>query len=123
MPSLQQRYSVANMSDSVEEIKKHNSDLHGYSGALLVVVDNALWGANIVTFGLATLLVSLLAFVFTGFGVFLVQKFLSEDRTGVALAKGFVTGVMAGVPTGVVGTVGGIYILSKAGIRAIRSRN
>lgn len=111
------------MSDSVEEIKKHNRDLHGYSGALLVVVDNALWGANIVTFGLATLLVSLLAFVFTGFGVFLVQKFLSEDRTGVALAKGFVTGVMAGVPTGVVGTVGGIYILSKAGIRAIRSRN
>lgn len=111
------------MSNSVEEIKKHYSNLHGYSGALLIVVDNALWGANVVTFGLATPLVSLLAFVFTGFGVFLVQKFISEDRTGVALAKGFVIGVMAGVPTGVVGTVGGVYILSKAGIRAIRSRN
>lgn len=111
------------MLDLDKKDNKADSNLHGYSGVLLIVVDNALWGANVVTFGLATPIVSLLAFAFTGFGVFLVQKFLSEDRTGIALTKGFVIGVMAGVPTGVVGTVGGVYILGKAGIRAIRSRD
>ena len=109
------------MLDSVEKLNKRSSDLHAYSGTLLFVVDNALWGANIVSAGLATVLVSLLAFVFTGFSVFLVQKFISDDSTGVAITKGFVLGVMAGVPTGVVGTVGGVYILSKAGIRALRN--
>ena len=109
------------MSDLVRE-NKPNSKLHGYSGALLFVVDNAFWGANILTLGLATPLVSLLAFVFTGTGVFLVQLFMVEDSTGVAIAKGFVVGVMAGVPTGVVGTLGGGYILTMAGVRAIRGR-
>ena len=111
------------MSNFVGEVNKADSNLHGYSGALLIVVDNALWGANILTLGLATPLVSLLAFVFTGTGVFLVQMFMAEDSTGVAVAKGFVVGVMAGVPTGVVGTLGGVYILGKAGIRAIRGRS
>jgi len=111
------------MSIYVEEINKSNSNLHGYSGTLLIVIDNAFWGANILTLGLATPLVSLLAFLFTGTGVFLVQKFISEDSSGVALAKGFVIGVMAGVPTSVVGTLGGVYILGKAGIKAIRIRN
>ena len=99
---------------------KPNSNLHSYSGALLIVVDNALWGANMLTWGLATPLVCLLAFVFVGAGVFLVQKYLAEDSAGVSITKGFVVGVMAGVPTGVVGTIGGVYILGKAGIRAIR---
>ncbi len=103
-------------------MNKPNSNLHGFSGALLIVVDNALWGANILTLGLATPFVSLIAFVFTGAGVFLVQMFMAEDSAGVALAKGFVVGVMAGVPTGVVGTIGGFYILGKAGIRALRGR-
>lgn len=111
------------MSDIVEEVNKPNSKLHGFSGALLIVVDNALWGANLLTLGLATPLVSLLAFVFTGIGVFLVQMFIAEDSTGVAVAKGFVVGVMAGVPTGVVGTIGGVYILGKAGIRAIKGKS
>ena len=111
------------MTTSPHAANPSNSNLHGYSGALLFVVDNALWGANILTLGLATPIVSLLAFVFTGTGVFLVQMFMAEDSTGVAVAKGFVIGVLAGVPTSVVGTLGGVYILSKAGIRAIRGRN
>ena len=102
---------------------KTKSNLHPYSGALLFTVDNAFWGANLVTFGLATPLVSLLAFLFTGIGVFLVQMFMAEDSAGVAIAKGFVVGVMAGVPTGIVGTLGGSYVLVKAGIRALRGKS
>ena len=109
------------MSNHVTETDKPNSNLHSFSGVLLITVDNALWGANLVTLGIATPIVSLLAFLFTGTGVFLVQVFMAEDSVGVAIAKGFVVGVMAGVPTSIVGTLGGIYILGKAGIRALRS--
>ena len=111
------------MANHGSDADKPNSNLHGYSGALLIVVDNALWGANLVTLGLATPLVSLLAFLFTGTGVFLVQMFMAEDSAGVAISKGFVVGVMAGVPTSIVGTLGGIYILGKAGIRALRGKS
>lgn len=109
------------MSNHVTETDKPNSNLHSFSGVLLITVDNALWGANLVTLGFATPIVSLLAFLFTGTGVFLVQVFMAEDSVGVAITKGFVVGVMAGVPTSIVGTLGGIYILGKAGIRALRS--
>ncbi len=111
------------MSIHATETDKPNSNLHGFSAALLIVVDMAFWGANLATFGLATPLVSLLAFLFTGIGVFLVQMFMAEDSAGVAIAKGFVVGVMAGVPTGIVGTLGGSYVLVKAGIRTRRSRS
>ena len=111
------------MANHGSDAEKSNSNLHGYSGALLIVVDNALWGANLVTLGIATALVSLLAFLFTGIGVFLVQKFMAEDIAGVAIAKGFVVGVLAGVPTSIVGTLGGIYILGKAGIKTIRGKS
>ncbi|MDE0644619.1 MAG: hypothetical protein OXH84_00035 [Gammaproteobacteria bacterium] len=112
------------MSDHVRKVNNNTKDnLHGYSAVLLIIVDNAFWGANTLTLGLATPLVSLLAFVLTGIGVFLVQMAMAKDGVLVAITKGFVVGVAAGVPTGVVGTVGGFYFLSKAGIRALRGRN
>ena len=105
-----------------QDNKKPNNNMNGFSGVLLCAVDNALWGVNMVSLGLATPLVCSVAFVFTGTGVFLVQKYISEDETGSALAKGFVVGVMAGVPTSIVGTLGGTYIMGMAGLRAIRGR-
>lgn len=115
------------MSDA-KNTKKPNSELHPFSGVLLITVDYAFWGVNaaavVATIGLATpfttLFTCLSAFLFTGIGVFLVQKYLSEDDTGRALAKGFVLGTMAGLPTPIVGTVGGIYILGKAGNKKLR---
>ena len=107
------------MSDA-KSTKKPNSELHAFSGVLLITVDNALFGANVLTAGLATPLICLVAFLFTGTGAFLAQKYLSEDDTGPALTKGFVLGTMAGVPTSIVGTVGGIYLLGKAGINKLR---
>ena len=110
------------MTDQARDPDKPNSRLHIYSGILLITVDNALWGANIVTLGLATPFISLLAFLVTGTAVFFVQKFLSVERVGVAVAKGFVVGIMAGVPTSIVGTLGGIYVLGQAGLRAVLGR-
>ena len=115
------------MSDA-KNTKKTNSELHPFSGILLITVDNAFWGVNaaavVATVGLATpfttLFTCLIAFLFTGIGVFLVQKHMSEDDTGRALAKGFVLGTMAGLPTSIVGTVGGLSILGIAGFKKLR---
>ena len=65
----------------------------------------------------------LIAFVVTGIGVFLVQKFTVEEDTGSALAKGFTLGVLAGIPTPIAGTLAGGVVIAKAGIRAIRGRD
>ena len=107
----------------VEDMEKPKAQMHGFSGALLLIVDNALFGANVLSLGWATLLICLITFVFTGIGVFLVQKYMAEDDTGLALAKGFVVGVLAGVPTSVAGSAGAIYIMGAAGFRAIRGKN
>lgn len=107
----------------VKERKTSTSNIHGFSGVLLLILDNALWGANAVSLGIATPLVCFIAFLFTGTGVFLVQKYMSEDDTGLALAKGFVVGVLAGVPTSIVGSPVAVYVVGKAGYRAIRGRS
>ena len=107
------------MSDA-NNTKKPNSELSAFSGVLFITVDNAFFGANAVSLGLATPVTALGAFLVTGLGVFLVQKYLSEDDTGPAVAKGFVVGILAGIPTSVAGTLGGIYILGKAGIKRLR---
>ena len=107
----------------MDDGKDNRRDIHWLSGVLLIAVDGAFFGANTVSLGLATPLICLIAFVFTGIGVFLVQKFTAEEDTGSALAKGFALGVLAGIPTPIAGTLGGGFAIAKAGIRAIRHRN
>lgn len=99
------------------------SHIHALSGVLLIAVDGAFFGANAVSLGLATPLICLISFACTGIGVFLVQKFMVEEDAGSALAKGFVLGVLAGIPTPIAGTLGGGYVIAKAGLRAIRGKN
>ena len=111
-----------NMSDA-KNTKKPNSEIHAFSGVLFVAVDGAFWTANVVSMGLATLFTCLGAFLFTGIGVFLVQKYISEDDTGSALAKGFVVGTLAGVPTPIAGALGGTYIIGKAGIKKLLGKS
>ena len=107
----------------MDDGKDKKSRIHALSGALLMAVDGAFFGANAVSFGLATPLICFVAFVFTGIGVFLVQKFTAEEDTGSALAKGFALGVLAGIPTPIAGTLGGGAVIAKAGIKAIRNKN
>ena len=107
----------------IEDLEKPKAQMHGFSGALLLIVDNALFGANAASLGLVSPFFWLAAFVFTGTAVFLVQKYMSEDDTGLALTKGFVVGVLAGVPTSITGSAGAFYIVGAAGFRAIRGKS
>ena len=74
--------------------RDNRREIHWLSGVLLIAVDGAFFGANAISFGLATPLICLIAFAFTGIGVFLVQKSTAEEDTGSALAKGFALGVL-----------------------------
>ena len=114
----------------MDDVRENRRDIHWLSGVLLIAIDGAFFGKNAVVFtgtgGLGipiNLLICLIAFVVTGIGVFLVQKFTVGEDTGSALAKGFVLGVLAGIPTPIAGTLAGGFVIAKAGIKALRDRN
>ncbi len=90
--------------------------IHPYSAGLLIILDNVFFGANAVTMGLGTPFIALIAFCITGTGVFLTQRFLVEEATGPSMARGFILGTLAGVPTSVTGTGAGLALLARAGL-------
>ena len=105
--------------DDVKD-NRSRSNIHWLSGALVITVDLAFFGVNAATsaatLGLSTPLVCLIAFVVTGIGVFLVQKFTDEEDTGSAFVKGFALGVIAGIPTPIAGTVIGSAVIARSGL-------
>lgn len=108
----------------MNDIRDNRRNIHWLSGALLIAVDLAFFGPNAMVFmGTGSLsiplnlLICLIAFVVTGIGVFLVQKFTDEEDTSSALAKGFAMGVIAGVPTPILGTIVGGVVIKKAKLR------
>lgn len=101
---------------SREPLPAHPPDgpVHPLAAGLLVFVDN-LWMLadwNAVTWFLTIPL----SFLSVGFTTVLVQRFLHRDGWGRALAKGFLLGVIAGIPTSVTGTPVGLALLTWAGI-------
>lgn len=93
--------------------------LHPVSGLLIILIDTLFFGANAASLGWATPIICLLAFMVTSFGVFLSQKFLSADRFGASLAKGFFSGVLAGIPTSITGTIFGTFVLVSSGLSSL----
>ena len=96
--------------------------LHPYSGALVLLVDNVCFGANVATLGIGTLFTSIAAFCVTGTGVFLTQRYLDKDSFGQSVAKAFLSGVLAGVPTSLAGTVFGSAVLLSSGLSALNKK-
>lgn len=90
--------------------------IHPYSAGLLIFIDNVFFGANAITLGFGTPVMAFLAFVLTGTGVFLTQRFLVEESTGVSLARAFLLAVLAGVPTSVLGSGAGMALLVRSGL-------
>lgn len=72
--------------------------------------------------GLPLLIVTILATgVSCGVAVTLLQHYTAEDDWGAAVSKGFVMGIVAGVPYAVLGTVVGTVLLGWAGIHHVRT--
>lgn len=92
--------------------------VHPLAATLLVFVDN-LWMLadwNAVTWFLTIPL----SFLCVSFTTTLIQRFLHRDGWGKSLAKGFLLGVLAGVPTSIMGTPVGLALLTWAGIMRAR---
>lgn len=96
--------------------------LHPYSGALVLLVDNVCFGANVATGFLGTVVLSAAAFAVTSTGVFLTQRYLDKDSFGQSVAKAFLSGVLAGVPTSIAGTVFGSAVLLSSGLSALNRK-
>lgn len=89
--------------------------LHRISGAILIFVDSlwllAEWNA------LTWILTIPLSFVTVCIPVFMIQWWVQGNVFWKALAKGIICGVIAAVPTPLMGTVVGVYFLAQLGVR------
>lgn len=93
-----------------------NFRLHPLSGLLLITVDNLFWGAEALSLGLAIPIVIVLSFSITLVAVTMIQKFLGKDSFGVSLTKALLCAILAGIPTSIMGTAFGGFILLASGL-------
>jgi hypothetical protein len=93
-----------------------NFRLHPLSGLLLITIDNLFWGAEAVSLGFAIPVVMVVSFCITTVAVTFIQRFLGKNSWGASFAKAFFCGVLAGIPTSVMGTAFGGFILLASGL-------
>ncbi len=93
-----------------------NFRLHPLSGLLLITVDNLFWGAEALSLGLAIPVVVVLSFTITLIAVTMVQRFLGRNGWGVSITKALLCAILAGIPTSIMGTAFGGFILLASGL-------
>lgn len=93
-----------------------NFRLHPLSGLLLITVDNLFWGAEALSLGLAVPVVVVLSFSITLVAVTMIQKFLGKNTWGVSITKALLCAILAGIPTSIMGTAFGGFILLASGL-------
>ncbi|MGV3756661.1 MAG: hypothetical protein ACO1QS_14860 [Verrucomicrobiota bacterium] len=93
-----------------------NFRLHPLSGLLLITVDNIFWGAEALSLGLAIPVAVVLSFSITLVAVTMIQKFLGKNTWGVSLTKALLCAFLAGIPTSIMGTAFGGFILLASGL-------
>jgi hypothetical protein len=88
--------------------------IHPFSALLLLLVD-ALW--SLPEWVAVTIVVTVpLSFICTSIPVFAIQKTFRKDTTVRALACAAGLGLIAAIPTPLMGTLVGAFILGKAGL-------
>lgn len=104
-------------SSSRDSVKESRPLVHPLSALLLVVVDG-LW--TLADFAAVLWLLTIpLCFLAVAVPVTLIQKFLNGDGVGRACALATVLGVLAAVPTPIMGTATGAVVLALAGLRRL----
>lgn len=100
---------------SNESITMKRPFLHPLSGALILAVDNLFFGANAILGGIATPLISAMAFLMTSMGVYWLQKNKMNETRQKSLLKALFSGMIAGIPTSIGGTVLGTLVILFSG--------
>ena len=93
-----------------------NFKLHPLSGLLLITIDNLFWGAEAISLGVAIPVVVVLSFSVTLVAVTFIQRFLARNPWGVSVTKALFCAIMAGIPTSIMGTAFGGFILLASGL-------
>lgn len=95
---------------------RHRYWLHPTSGLLILGVDWLFFAPEAATAELAAIITSPLAFLITSIGVFWIQRRKNGDGFASAAFKGFLSGVVAGIPTSIGGTILGTLVLVLSGL-------
>lgn len=93
-----------------------NFRLHPLSGLLLITVDNIFWGAEALSLGLAIPVAVILSSFITLVTITMIQKFLGKNTWGVSITKALLCAILAGIPTSIMGTAFGGFILLASGL-------
>jgi hypothetical protein len=96
--------------------------LHPASGLLILAIDWLFFAPEAMTFEAAAIITCPLAFIITGAGVFWIQRRKSGDSLGAAALKGFLGGIVAGIPTSIGGTILGTAVLVLSGLSSWNQR-
>jgi len=90
--------------------------LHPASGLLILGVDWLFFAPEAATAASAAIITSPLAFLITSVGVFWIQRRKNKDRFIIAALKALFSGVVAGIPTSIAGTILGTLVLVVSGL-------
>ena len=96
--------------------------LHPASGLLILAVDWLFFAPEAIAFEAAAIITSPLAFLVTGIGVFWIQRRKNGDSLRAAAFKGFLGGIVAGIPTSIGGTILGTAVLVLSGLSSWNQR-
>jgi hypothetical protein len=108
---------IETQESAVEKKSEKKSLIHPFSGILVLLIDNLLFGANALSVGLSLPIVCTLAFIITGISVFFIEKHMDNNSTAGSVLRALVLAILAGVPTSIAGTAIGAIILSWAGLK------
>lgn len=102
--------------------KTTQSFLHPAAGGLILGSDWLFFSATALTGGFALPAAMVLGFLSNLIGVTCIQRFLVKEGWGRALLKGFLAGVVVGLPFPIGGTVLGGAVLASSGLDQLRRR-
>ena len=86
------------------------------SAILILAVDWLFFGAEILSLESAVVAASLAAFAITAAGVFWIQRRRAGNSRSASAVKALLSGIVAGLPTSIGGTVLGSVVLALAGL-------
>lgn len=100
-----------------------NVKLHPLSAILVIGLDTLLFAGNAASVGFLTAVSVAAGFMGSLIGVSLVEKFFGKETTGKSITKGFILGILTGIPTPIAGTAIGAFILALGGIDKLKNSN
>jgi hypothetical protein len=92
------------------------------TGLLIMGLDWLLFSEEAASFGLLIPFTSLVGFAAGGIGTYLLQTRHGRDSKLVAGLKGFLAGILVGIPLPLAGTMAGGAILASSGLAGLRWR-